>query len=214
MIETVMETQQRLDLEVLYEAIEARNHEKIQFQMKRLLQRMTYYVALTVPLERLQAFLPRFEAAYPDEVWVRKLLLMVTNYGKGPQNDIAEMALQHDFTAPGVGNFLKAIYDLTQAMQDSHTPEARVGYLTSATVNVVMAELAASWYGERPKAWEKVREEQYQPETQAVAESQTARIAYIFWTHPDTVALDEQLWTTIAEGIREKLTRLAETSSR
>lgn len=203
-----MKTQERLDLQALQEAVATRDHEKIQFQVKRLLQRMDYYVALSVPLERLQAFLPTFEASYPEEEWVRTLLLMVTNYGKAPQNDIAEMALQHSFTAPGIGNYLKAVYDLTQAMQDTHTPEARVGYMTSATVNVVMAELAAAWYGERPKAWEKVREEQYQPETQAVAESQTARIAYIFWTHPDTVALDKQLWTNISDGIEQKLSRL------
>ena len=49
------------------------------------------------------------------------------------------MALQHKFEAPGAMNYIKAIYDLTQGMQKSHTGEARIGFLTSALVNVVMA---------------------------------------------------------------------------
>lgn len=199
-----MDTQQRLDLEDIRKVAESRNQEQLQFLLKRLLQRMEYYIALSVPMERILAFLPIFEQHYPDETWVKQLLLMINNYGKAPENDIAEMALQHEFTLPGVGNFLKAVYDLTQAMQDKHTPEARMGFMASAVVNAMMAELAYNWYSEREKAWEKVRGNQ--------DEEQAKRIAYIFWTHPDTVKLDKQIWHEIADSIEAKLTRLEKSS--
>lgn len=195
-----MNTQQRLDLQELRKATDKRDQAQLQFYLKRLLQGLEYYIALAVPVERIRSFLPVFEAYYPDETWVRKLLLMINNYGKAPDNDIAEMALQHDFDAAGVGNYLKAVYDLTQAMHDKHTPEARIGYMASAVVNANMAELAQAWYGEREKAWEQVRGNQ--------EDEQAKRIAYIFWTHPDTETLDKQVWFEIADSIEEKLTRL------
>lgn len=207
-----MDTQQRLDLQELRKASETRNQQQLQFLLKRLLQRMEYYIALAVPLERIREFLPIFEQAYPDETWVRKLLLMINNYGKAPENDIAEMALQHDFTAPGIGNFLKAVYDLTQAMQDKHTPEARIGFMTSAVVNAIMADLAHAWYSDREKAWHRVRENQYDPISEDYLDEQATRIAYIFWTHPDTVALDQQRWLDVADSIDYKLSRLEQTS--
>ncbi|MGB7339671.1 MAG: hypothetical protein WBC91_12325 [Phototrophicaceae bacterium] len=195
-----MDTQQRLDLKDLHQAAEARNQEQLQFLLKRLLQRMEYYVALTVPLERIRAFLPIFETHYPDETWVRQLLLMINNYGKAPENDISEMALQQDFDVAGVGNFLKAVFDLTQAMHDKHTSEARIGFMASAVVNATMAELVYNWYGERDKAWRLVQDNQ--------GTEQANRIAYTFWTHPDTVALDKQHWHDLADSIEQKVTRL------
>lgn len=195
-----MDTQQRLDLKDLHQAATARNQEQLQFLLKRLLQRMEYYVALTVPLERIRAFLPIFEQHYPDETWVRQLLLMINNYGKAPENDISEMALQQGFDVAGVGNFLKAVFDLTQAMQDKHTPEARVGFMASAVVNAIMADLVYSWYGEREKAWRLVQDNQ--------GSEQANRIAYTFWTHPDTITLDQQRWHDLADNIEAKVTRL------
>ena len=57
---------------------------------------------------------------------------------------------------------------------------------------------------ERDKAWEKVRAN---PE-----DEQATRIAYIFWTHPDTVTLDQQIWNEVADSIESKLTRLEKSS--
>ncbi|GAB5490781.1 MAG: hypothetical protein Phog2KO_09960 [Phototrophicaceae bacterium] len=207
-----MDTQQRLDLEELHKAVGTRNQQQLQFLLKRLLQRMEYYIALAVPMERIREFLPIFEQEYPDETWVRQLLLMINNYGKAPENDIAEMALQHEFTTPGVGNFLKAVYDLTQSMQEKHTPEARIGFMTSAVVNSIMADLAYAWYSERDKAWNKVRENQYDPLTEDYTDEQATRIAYIFWTHADTIALDKKLWQSVADSIDYKLKRLEQSS--
>ncbi|MEM9951317.1 MAG: hypothetical protein AAF846_06950 [Chloroflexota bacterium] len=199
-----MDTQQRLDLQELRTQAGKRNQEQLQFLLKRLLQRMEYYIALSVPLERIRTFLPIFELHYPDETWVRELLLMINNYGKAPENDISEMALQQGFTVAGVGNFLKAVYDLTQAMQDRHTPEARIGFMASAVVNAIMAELVHEWYGSRDKAWDKVRDNQ--------TDEQAQRIAYIFWTHPETAQSDKDLWLSVADSIEAKITRLEKSS--
>ena len=193
-----MDTQTRLDLEELRTAALQREQEKLQFLLKRLLQSLDYYMALAIPLERIQAFLPIFESYYPDETWVRKLLLMISNYGKAPDSDIAAMALEQSFSAAGTGNFLKAVYDLNQAMQDSNTPEVRVGFMASAVVNSIMADLAEAWYGKRSKAWEKVRANQ---------EPHATTIALTFWTDAQTAERDTAAWLAVADSIEAKLRR-------
>jgi hypothetical protein len=193
-----MDTQERLDLEELRAAALQRDQEQLQFLLKRLLQALDYYMAVAVPLERIQAFLPVFESYYPEETWVRKLLLMITNYGKAPDNDISSMALQQSFSAAGMGNFLKAVFDLSQAMQDSHTPEIRIGFMASAVVNIIMADLAEAWYGKHPKAWERVRSNQ---------EPHATTIAYTFWTDAKTAERDTANWLSVADSMATKLER-------
>jgi hypothetical protein len=193
-----MDTQTRLDLEDLRTAALQREQEKLQFLLKRLLQSLDYFMALAVPLERIQAFLPKFEGYYPEETWVRKLLLMVINYGKAPDNDIAALALEQSFSAAGMGNFLKAVYDLNQAMQDGNTPEVRIGFMASAVVNIIMAELAEAWYGKHPKAWERVR---------AGQEPHATTIALTFWTDSQTAERDTAAWLAVGDSIEAKLTR-------
>jgi hypothetical protein len=193
-----MYTQQRLDLEDLRTAAQNREHEQLQFLLKRLLQSLDYYLALAIPLQRIQAFLPRFEEYYPDETWLRQLLLMISNYGKAPDNDIAAMALEQSFSEAGMGNFLKAVYDLVQAMQDSQTPEVRIGFMASSVVNIIMAELALSWYGLRPKAWELARGNNVQSQ----------KIAYVFWTDAQTAKNDSQAWLEIADSIQNSILRM------
>jgi hypothetical protein len=193
-----MNTQERLDLEELRAAALQREQEQLQFLLKRLLQSLDYYMAVAVPLERIQAFLPVFESYYPEESWVRKLLLMITNYGKAPDNDISGIALQQSFSAPGMGNFLKAVFDLSQAMQESNSPEIRIGFMASAVVNSNMADLAEAWYGKSPKAWERVRANQ---------EPHATTIAYTFWTDAQTAARDTANWLSVADSIEAKLAR-------
>lgn len=193
-----MDTQSRLDLVELRQAAEQREQEKLQFLLKRLLQSLDYYLALAVPLERIQAFLPIFEGYYPEETWVRKLLLMITNYGKAPDNDISSLALEQRFGVAGMGNFLKAVYDLNQAMQDSNTPEVRVGFMASAVVNSIMADLAEGWYGKHPKAWERVK---------AGQEPHASTIALTFWTDAQTVAADTAAWLAVADSLEAKFSR-------
>lgn len=203
-----MTPQQQRDLTDLRAAAQARQQEQLQYLLKRLLGSMDFYIALSLPLERLWKWLDIFESYYPDEQWVRKLLLAINTYGMRPDDSIAEQALQQDFSEPGAGNFLKAVYDVTQAMQDKHTGEARVSFMTSAVVNSIMAELAEAWYGERPDIWERVRNNQMDSKTNEYSDPQAVEMAYQFWTSDQTAVLDSACWLEVAAEVEKRLTRL------
>jgi hypothetical protein len=197
-----MTPQQERDLRDLRVAAKARDQQQLQFMVKRLLKGLDFYVALAVPLERMHQYLDIFESYYPDETWVRQLVLMIGTYGSKPDDSVAEMALQQSFDEAGAANFLKAVYDVTQAMNDQHTKEARVGFLASAVVNSIMAELVEAYYGDRPQLWRRVRTNDYDDPT-------VADIAYNFWMDETTRAMDIACWLEIAASIEAKLTRLS-----
>ena len=196
-----MNEQQKRDLNDIRKAAHERNQPQLQFLVKRLLQGMDYYVALSVPLERLHAYLPTFERDYPDETWVRQMIIAIGAFGTTPDDQIATLALEQKFQKPGAANYLKGVYDVVQAMQDKHTGEARIGFMASSIVNVIMAELVEAWYGNNPKAWAVVRENDY--------ESKKAQlVAYTFWSDEQTAQRDTAAWLNIADSIEQKLTRL------
>lgn len=195
------------DLKELRRAIQDRSPDQTQFYAKRILMSMTYYYSVAVIIEALQTYLPRFEAQYPDEVWVRQLMLTINSFGTPPDDSIAEMALGQTFDAAGAMNFLKAIYDLTQVMNDKHTNEARIGFMTSALVNVVMADVVESWYRTRVKAWERVRKNRIDPATGEYVDPVATQIAYQFWTDETTIIHEKEAWFTIVDALERALNR-------
>jgi len=192
---------QEQDLNDLRLAAQQRDQAQLQFILKRLLRGMEFFVALSVPIERAAEYIDIFESYYPGETWVRQLLLAINAFGTKPDDTIAEAALSQQFTAPGAGNYLKAVYDITQAMNHNHTIDARIGFLASSVVNEIMAELVEAYYGEREGDWQRVRANQFDPATGA------AEIAYQFWTAPETAALDTGCWLDVAASIEKKLQR-------
>ena len=112
---------QRRELNELRRAINGREAEQAQYFLKRLLMALPYFHGLAVALGPVQRFLPQFEQMYPEEAWVRRLLVLIASFGAAPDENPAEAALmQSGFDQPGAMNFLKAIYDITQAMSDAH----------------------------------------------------------------------------------------------
>jgi hypothetical protein len=198
---------QARDLHELRRNVQERNSEQSQFYLKRLLMAVNYFYAVAIITEELQRFLPKFEEAYPDEVWVRRLLLAVVSFGNKPEEGVPEMALRQDFPAPGAMNFLKAVYDLTQAMNDKHGNESRVGFMTSALVNVLMADVVQAWYGKRTKAWERVRANKLDPATGQYSDPVATEIAYQFWTDEATISNERELWLALADRIENALKR-------
>jgi hypothetical protein len=190
---------QRRDLADLRAAARDRSPEQCQFLTKRLLGQLSLYAALSVVLEQVWRFVDLFESYYPEEVWVRRLLVSIASYGTALDDQTAEAALSQSFTEPGCANFIKAVYDVVQAMQQKHTPEARVSFLTSAVVNAVMAELVEAWYGERPEAWAHQRAYPDDPES--------LELAYLFWTDAGTAALDTACWLEVADRLEKALSR-------
>ncbi len=183
-------------IEQLRNAAEARDPERCQFMLKSLFMELDFYLALAVAMERARSFLETFETYYPDGVFARQILMQMVNTGTAPAR-LPPEALR-DFEYPGTANFMKALADLAHALQPGPLPP-RIGYLVSATVNAIMAELVEHYYGPRPQAWAQVRA--------APADPAASEIAYAFWTDEDIALLDTDHWLQVAEGIEQLLER-------
>lgn len=179
-------------------AAAARDAEQVQYALKRLIGQMDYYAGLALTLETLHRLVEVFESYDESLAWVRKALVHMAAYGRATGEDEAEAALSQRPAAPGAANYLKAVYDVTQAMNTRHTAEARISFLASALVNGVMAEVAEAWYGERLDDWETVRANQT---------DEAAQIAYTFWMDAGTIALERASWHEIADRLEAALKR-------
>ncbi len=183
-------------LEKLRQAAEARDPERCQFLLKTLFMDLDFYLALAVVIERARTFLETFETYYPDGVFARRILMQMVNTGVAPAR-LPPEALR-DFAYPGAANFMKALSDLAHALQPGPLPP-RIGYLVSATVNAIMAELVEHYYGPRPGAWAQFRA--------APGEPASSEIAYAFWTDEDIALLDSDAWLQVADSIERHLQR-------
>ncbi len=177
----------------LRKAAEARDPERCQFLLKALFMDLDFYLALAVVIERARSFLETFETYYPDGVFARQILMQMVNTGTAPAR-LPPEALR-DFEQPGAANFMKALADLAHALQPGALPP-RIGYLVSATVNAIMAELVEQYYGPRPQAWAQFR-----------AEPANSEIAYAFWTDEDVALLDTDHWLQVADSVERQMQR-------
>lgn len=183
-------------LHELRNAAEARDPERCQFLLKTLFMELDFYLALAVVIERARSYLETFETYYPDGLFARQILMQMVNTGTAPARLPPEA--QRDFEYPGAANFMKALVDMAHALQPGPLPP-RIGYLVSATVNAIMAELVEHYYGPRPEAWALVRA--------APAEPAASEIAYAFWTDDDIALLDADGWLQVADSIEQHLQR-------
>ena len=192
------------DLAALRQAATERNPEQVQFLLKRLFLGMNFYRALAVAIERAFAFVETFERYYPDAIWARQVILQIANLGT--VQPLPPQAMR-DFTAPGAANFMKALTDLANSVQQSNQYEARIGYLVSATVNAITAALVAAYYDARPDDWERLRTAEIDPLTGQYVDPQVTQIAYAFWTDETTEKLDIEAWLAVADAIERHLQR-------
>ena len=183
-------------LNQLRAAADKRDPERCQFLLKTLFMDMEFYHALAIAVERARGYLDTFEAAYPQGVFARRILMQMVNTGTAPAR-LPPEALR-DFEYPGAANYMKALADLARALQPGALP-GRIGYLVSATANAIMAELVEQYYGRRPEAWAIARE---QPTSDAARD-----IAYAFWTDEEVALLDTDAWLQVAEAIEAHLRR-------
>lgn len=183
-------------LEQLRQAAEARDPEQCQFLLKSLLMSMEFYLALAVVIKPAQAFLETFEHYYPDARFARQILMQMVNTGTAPARLPPEA--QRSFEYPGAANYMKALADLAHALQKGPLPP-RIGWLVSAAVNAIMAELVEHYYGQRIDDWIFIRQHPADPKSQA--------IAHAFWTDADVALLDTDHWLQIADSIEKNLAR-------
>lgn len=184
------------DLEKLRQAAEARDPEASQFLLKKLFMEMEFFIAFAVVAERAQAYLETFERQYPDAKFARQILIQMVNTGVAPAKLPAE-ALR-DFEKPGAANYMKALADMAYSLQGGALPP-RIGYLVSATVNAIMAELVEHYYSVNMDSWLFQREN---PSNPAIGQ-----IAYQFWTDKDVALLDTDAWLLVADSVEKKMVR-------
>lgn len=180
----------------LRKAAESRDPEQCQFLLKSLFMNMEFFLAFAVVVERAQSFLETFEHYYPDAKFARQILMQMVNTGTAP-GKLPPEALR-DFEYPGAANYMKALADMAFALQNGPIPP-RIGYLVSATVNAIMAELVEHYYGAHMDQWEFVRKNPADP--------QSTQIAYSFWTDEDVALLDTDHWLEVADSIEKHLER-------
>lgn len=195
------------DLTALRAAAQARDPEATQFLLKKLLGQLELYIALGVALERAHAHLPTFEAQYPQMRFPRQILVQMAALGTAPPR-LPPEALR-DFTAPGAANFMKCLSDLAFALHPNIAAPAKIGYIVSAVVNAIMADLVAFWYGSRAAEWEHLRANTPDPISGAYSDPTATQIAYAFWTDPQTAARDIAAWLAVADSLEAKLKRAA-----
>ena len=183
-------------LENLRQAAEARDVEQCQFLLKALFVEMEFFLAVAVAVERAQSFLEAFERGRPQAGFARQILMQMVNTGTAPARLLPES--QHGFDLPGAANYIKTLADLAHALQPGPLPP-RIGWLVSATVNAIMAELAEHYYGRRLEDWAFLRENPAHPKAR--------QIAYAFWTDEDVALLDTDHWHQVADSIETKLAR-------
>jgi len=184
------------NLAKLRQAAEARDPEQCQFLLKSLFMEMDFFLAFAVVIERAQDFLESFEHYYPDSKFARQILMQMVNTGTAPSK-LPPEALR-DFESPGAANYMKALADMAYALQNGPLPP-RIGYLVSATVNAIMAELVEQYYGANMDKWEFIRKHPEDPKAR--------EIAYAFWTDTDVALLDTDHWLQVADSIEKHLER-------
>lgn len=189
------------DLNTLREAAHQRDWGVAQNALTRLLMALEFFSALEIAVTRAYNHLPTFEAAGVETGWARGLLVWITSYGAAP----AELppAAYHPPAAPGAANYASALFELARAMERMTPLENRLRFLANAISNVILAELAAAWYGDHPDAWDEqqARGDDIDPTT---GQTLRAGIYAQFWLDPATAARDTAAWLEVADAVEKK----------
>ncbi len=194
------------DLAALREAAHNRDHDQMQFLLKRLFGQVPFYHALVIPVERAHGYVDTFERYHPEAVWARQILVHIATVGTTP-GELPNEAMR-EYPTPGSANFVKAVFDLGNAVYQEHPLEARVGYLVSAVVNAIMAELVEAWYGSRLADWTRVRQNQFNPATGQYTDPEATQIAYRFWTDEAITQRDVAAWLAVADAVERIVQRM------
>lgn len=180
------------DILLLQHAVQDRDWTTTQDIFKRLLTRLDPLIALSVVTPRIQAFIPKFQHYYPEAKWVRDLMLTVVVYGSSPR-EIPFHAVK-DFPSPGCGNFLMAVFDLAQTVQQDHTIYERYSFITNAAANGILAQLQYSYFKNRPELYALYRDSETDPETRQAIQTD-------FWLDDTVAKTDIALWSNLVETL-------------
>lgn len=189
------------DLKGLRAAAAGREWGDLADTLTRLFMAMEFFAALEIVVTRAYNHLAIFEAQHPESGWARSLLVWITSYGAAPANLPQEAAAPHP--SPGASNYIAALIDLARAMERLTPLENRIRFLANALSNVILAELAAAWYGDHPDAWE------YQQTDGDAIDEETGltvrqTIQAQFWLDEATAQRDTAAWLAVADAVEAK----------
>ncbi|MEZ4669300.1 MAG: hypothetical protein R3E39_15450 [Anaerolineae bacterium] len=186
----------------LRQAARERDWHVLQDTLAALLGEVEYFVGLEIALNRAHAHLPIFEQHHPDAGWARALLVWLASYGVPPADLPMDAGLPH--SSPGAGNFVTALIELARSAERKTPAENRLRFLANAIGNLIIADLAAIWYGQNEEIWEFQQthgddhdEESGQPIRQLIYAT--------FWMDDEVAARDTAAWLDVAEKIEKKL---------
>jgi hypothetical protein len=195
-------TQHEAVLETLRGAAQERDWGAAQDALTSLLMEAEFFAGLEIALKRAYDHLPTFESHHTDAGWARSLLVWIASYGAAPANLPIEAS--NPYPSPGAANFVKALIDLTRSVERQNPLENRVRFISSAISNVMLADLAAFWYGNHADIWEiqQAHGDEIDSNTQvSVRQSIYAQ----FWLDESVAERDTAAWLTIADQLAAKL---------
>jgi hypothetical protein len=174
----------------------------LQDTLAEVLGEVEYFTGLEIGLTRAHQHLAIFEQHHPDASWARALLVWMASYGAPPADLPMDAGLPHD--SPGANNFVTALVELARSAERKTPYENRIRFLANAIGNLIVADLAAYWYGENPDMWEfqqlhgsEIDDETGEPISQTIYAS--------FWLDEEVAARDTAAWLAVADQLEPKM---------
>jgi len=189
-------------LEHLRTAALERNWSVLQDTLAEVLIEVDYFAGLEIGLKRAYEHLTIFEQVHPDASWARALLVWLASYGAPPADLPMDAGLPHD--SPGANNFVTALVELARSAERKTPYENRIRFLANAIGNLIVADLAAYWYGENADMWE--FQQAHGSELDEETGELISQIVYAsFWLDDDVASRDTAAWLSIADQLESKL---------
>ena len=174
----------------------------LQAALTDALMDIEYFAGLRIAAERAHGQLAAFEAQNAGAVWARQLLVSLVSFGMAPAELPAEAGAQHH--GAGASNYVLALLELARSAERKTPLENRIRFLANALANLMLADLAAAWYGANPQAWveQQTRGAEIDPDS-GFSIRQT--IYTRFWLDEATAARDTAAWLALADQIERML---------
>lgn len=190
------------ELSLLRSAAVEREWGILQDTLTALLGEIDYFYGLEIALQRAHNHLPVFEQHHPEAGWARSLLVWLASYGAAPANLPVEAG--QPYPSPGAANYISALIELARSAERQTPLENRIRFLASSISHLIVADLAAFWYGQNPEIWEaqQQRGDEVNPAT-----GQTIRqeIYAQFWLDEAVAERDTAAWLDVADAIERRL---------
>jgi hypothetical protein len=189
------------ELALLRKAAVGRDWGSLLDTLASLLRQMDYFYGLEMALKLAHHHLAVFEQQHPESGWARSLLVWLAAYGVAPANLPGEAGQPHQ--SPGAANYVSALLDLTRSAERQTPLENRIRFLANSIGSLIVADLAAFWYGQHPEMWD--LQQQRGDEIDATGQTVRQGIYARFWLDEAVAERDTTAWLKVAEDIERRL---------